>query len=497
MKRFMLPLFLLLLFWGTRTFALDSLPLHNDEGLHLTRAVEVWNLHPFWEIRDGKIINHWLIAAFYPQNAPVFIGRIATVFIAMLGFAAAYASGYRLSRTAGAVLAALLWLSSGYLFFYERLAFSDAEAGALLVVAFWACLRLIANGTWFNAALTGIALAAAALFKVTAAPYALMVAVLILFLPTYSLKRRLLYLATIAGIVAACFAVPLAYLALRGDGMFDIALGWIGGTGQSVGLFSGAGANLGRFLGLMVGFHNPGWTLALIAGILLFALLGKRRGRVIALAVLLPLAIMMLLGREVLPRHFVVALPLLCVVSGSGFGLLYQRRRAVIRQRERREGLAFAVIAALIVLTMIALPAYRAPETMPVPAAVYAEHFTDHSSGFGLREAMRDLPQRVDDPTIPIIGSMFPDSCRRANFYAVANLTLICTDAPGIPAIDTALADHGAVYVLADNAPNIGADMPALADSLNVAVSRVAAYRRPGEESGDESVVLWRVERSS
>jgi len=32
---------LLLALWATRLNALELLPLHNDEGLHLTRAVEV------------------------------------------------------------------------------------------------------------------------------------------------------------------------------------------------------------------------------------------------------------------------------------------------------------------------------------------------------------------------------------------------------------------------------------------------------------------------
>ena len=82
---------LLLILWLSRIPALDALPLHNDEGLHLTRAVEVWNLHPFWEIRDGKIINQWAIALFYPQNAPVFAGRIATIFVSLIGFAGGYA----------------------------------------------------------------------------------------------------------------------------------------------------------------------------------------------------------------------------------------------------------------------------------------------------------------------------------------------------------------------------------------------------------------------
>src|SRR6266481_5995099 len=86
----------LMILWATRIEALDQFPLYNDEGLHLTRAVQVWHLHPFWEINDGKIINHWLIAAFYPQNAPDFVGRIATVIVAVIGLAAGYTLAYAL-----------------------------------------------------------------------------------------------------------------------------------------------------------------------------------------------------------------------------------------------------------------------------------------------------------------------------------------------------------------------------------------------------------------
>ncbi|MFN8380080.1 MAG: hypothetical protein U0452_15565 [Anaerolineae bacterium] len=92
MARYAALVVLLLLLWGNRLAALDSrLPLHNDEGLHLTRAVEVWNGNPFWQINDGKIVNHWLIALFYPQSAPEFVGQVATVLVALIGLAAGYA----------------------------------------------------------------------------------------------------------------------------------------------------------------------------------------------------------------------------------------------------------------------------------------------------------------------------------------------------------------------------------------------------------------------
>ena len=77
---------LLLVLWATRWLALDALPLHNDEGLHLTRALAVWDGHPFWAISDGKIVNHWLIGA-GSAVAPVIAGRAATIW-SLVGFSA-------------------------------------------------------------------------------------------------------------------------------------------------------------------------------------------------------------------------------------------------------------------------------------------------------------------------------------------------------------------------------------------------------------------------
>src|SRR4051794_37015119 len=114
---------LLLLFFGSRITTLTAMPLHNDEGLHLTRAVEFWNGHPFYDIEDGKVAGVWAIAFFYPRNAPVFAGRIATVFVGLLGITAAIALGRLVSRQRrGGIIVGLFWLTMPYLFFFERMA---------------------------------------------------------------------------------------------------------------------------------------------------------------------------------------------------------------------------------------------------------------------------------------------------------------------------------------------------------------------------------------
>ncbi len=481
----MKPFIILLLLWATRLPALDALPLHNDEGLHLTRAVEVWRGHPFWAISDGKIVNHWLIAALYPQSAPVFTGRMATLLVGMTGLAAGLALARRVAGgSTGMLLAGALWLLSPYLLFYERLAFSDAEAGALVVVAVWLSYRLAESGLWRDAILTGLALAAAMLLKFTAAPFALAVALIVLAMARYPVRRRGLVLAAVAGVVAACFVIPLGYLLLRGDDVFSIAFGWIGGASGQGGL--ALAGNLQRLWAQLTGFGTVSWAALLAAGLVVLA--AWRGGRILVAAWGLPLLLMMVLGREVLSRHYVVALPLALTLAGAGLAV-------GVRRFKRSQSRQLAVYAAWVALALgfvpFALTAYNDPAALPLPAEVRYEHVTSHSSGYGLREAVRQFPETLIQADVPVIGSMFPDSCRRANFYAVNGLTMVCTDAPGIPQIEQALNEHGAVYVLADDAPNIGVDVT----TLDAQATRLAAYPRPGETDETASVVLWRLEK--
>lgn len=486
---------LLLILWGTRLASLEALPLHNDEGLHLTRAVEVWNLHPFWEIRDGKIVNHWLIAAFYPQNAPVFAGRVATVFTALIGLAA----GMSIARRAGGagvigmITVGLLWIPSGYLYFYERLAFSDAQAGALVVLALWAAFHLCERGTIRNAILTGACFGLALLFKFTAAPFALSIAIVVLAFARYPVAQRLRLLLIAAITVGMMFIVPVGYLLLRGEDLFSIALGWIGGGSGSA--REGVLANLSRFWATWTGFDNV-LPYGIAAAAVLFMRANRKRVW-FACTALLPLAAIIVLGREALPRHFVVALPALLVyvgtLAGATLNILWHRTPTPAARWGIRAAMS---LVALLLLGYTGLRAITAsdPLRVPIPDAVIGEHVIDHSAGYGLREAVQDFPNTITPPDAPILASMFPDSCRRANFYVRGDLSMICTDAPGIDRMTALLAEHAVIYVLTDTPPIIGADMAATAEQLRARLRPVAAYPRPGETVANASVVLWRLE---
>lgn len=482
----------LLLWWLTRLAALEALPLHNDEGLHLTRAVEVWNGHPFWAISDGKIINHWVIAALLPQAAPAFAGRLATLLVCAAGLAAGASLARRWGGPPGWALVCGLWIAAPYLFFYERLAFSDAQAGALVVVAVWAAARAARRGRLDDAILTGLALSLAILFKFTAAPFALTVTLLILA-GRAPWRRRAAQLALAAGVVAAGLSVPLAYLALRGGEVFAVALGWVGAGDRGADF----GANAAHLWAQLSGFGAFAWAALLVAGLALLPRvtrleggLSRLSGARALLAWGLPVALILLLGREVQSRHFVVALPLALTLAGVGLGRGIRRfRRAAVQRLTMTAGLGALLVGGLPFM----LTAYADPARLPLPDDVRYEHVTSHSAGYGLRAAVADLPALTAARPAPIVGSMFPDSCRRANFYAAAAARLICADAPGLLAIEAALDEAGAVYVLSDSAPHIGVSGEALATLGRT--TRLAQYMRPGETEAAASVSLWLVEQ--
>lgn len=474
---------LLLVLWATRWLALDALPLHNDEGLHLTRALAVWDGHPFWAISDGKIVNHWLIAALVPQSAPVIAGRAATILVALVGFSAGYTLLWRRFGERAALLGGALWIAAPYLFFFERLAFSDAQAGALVVVTLWAALTFTRSGRLRDAVLTGLALGVATLFKFTAAPYALGVLLVIALAGDLSARVRWRGLAAIAVTGAACFVVPLAYVLVK-EGGFETAFGWLGGGGDG-----GALDNLRRLWNQLVGFQGDVWAVLLIGGLALFVALqpGGRDAGLLALAWALPLLVIVVLGKEVQSRHFVVALPLALLLAGAGLSAGLERlpRRAALP-------IGAVLIGVLAVQSGVVMrQAARSPGDLILPVEIRTEHITQHSAGFGLREAMRELPQTVGSPDAPIVASMFPDSCRRANFYAPEGYALRCVTAPGLDALLAALAESETVYVLVERAP-VGLDP----STLEVPATQVAAYPRPGETAEEASVTLWRVERA-
>ena len=483
MARYAAALALLLALWGTRLAALDQFPLHVDEGIHIAWAVEVWHGHPFWNISDAKIISHWPIALFYPQNAPVYAARLPVILVAMLGLAAGWSLLRGVFGARAALLGALLWIACPYMLFFERLALMDAQVGALVVLAAWAAHRAARRGTVRAAVLAGVCVALAPLFKLNAAPAAFTAAVIALGFSPHPWRARWRSLAVMAAAAALCFVLPLAYIALRGRDLFEVPRTFFGvGGGEQAAQF---GASLARFGALLTGFGGATWAALLLSGLALLLILRPRKGGLLLLAAAPNLLVVLLTTRAEFLRYYAVGIPALLLLAGAGWGVLFDR----LRPAGARLALSGAVAALLLVeFAPFALTLYRDPGAAPLPDFMRRQYVTEQSAGFGLREAAAALAETAE-AGVPIVGSMVRDSCRRANYYAPPGRALICADRLGADAINAALAAGGAVYVLADRPPFNGVDVAA----LDAETTRVAAYPRPGESAADASIVLWRV----
>src|SRR5262249_32869063 len=158
------------------------------------------------------------------------------------------------------------------------------------------------------------------------------------------------------------------------------------------------------------------------------------------LAWIVPLAVIIVLGTEVMPRHFVVALPTALTLAGGGLGALLCRLR---NRQAAWIGAAAMTVILVVGFAPFAAIAYSDPATLPLPPLERAEYVTGYSSGFGLRDAVLAFPHTIVPSDTTIVGSMYPDSCRRANFYAAPGFSMVCSDAPGKREIDSALGAHG------------------------------------------------------
>ena len=158
----------LLLYGATRLWALTALPVFLDEAYHIEIARLVWDLQPFHAASDGRLLNVWWMALFWPFQAGVWVSRAAHVLGAMVGLAALLALVREGLDWRMALVAGVLYIFTPLVFFYERMALADSLSAAAVTVGVlfgWRAARRETGWGW--AALSGLALAAAVLVKLS------------------------------------------------------------------------------------------------------------------------------------------------------------------------------------------------------------------------------------------------------------------------------------------------------------------------------------------
>lgn len=463
---------LLLIYWFTRLHALDSMALFLDEAYHLQLARLVWRLQPFHAASDGRLLNVWWIALFWPFNSAVWIARASSVTVATVGLACALAFANAQFSFRAAVAAGLLYVFLPLAFFFDRMALADTLSAPFAAGAVWAIGQsalLDSSGArtrsiveW--AALGGIALAAAVLSKISNVIF-LCIPIFAAF-TLFELSRWRRGLIAAASAYVGCFTTlaPLAWM-LKHVAHSDLGLDLLDYKTQSA--FAELPARIGSAALIVVRdvlayAPFPMWLFVLVGmGIALWK--GGRPAWLVGSVLIVTVGA--LVGRtspDYLESRFLpVYAPFAAILAGSGLAWLSARWRP-----------AWLVMAAVLTFApggIFLWQGWTDPTTLRLPDTDRWQYITGWPSGYGFREIADDMIARGEAAhllTLDLGGQ------QRFDGYLFGRTTIVTAARyePGIPL-------NNALLVI--DTPKDDADLAAL--KLNLI--EVAQYPRPGNES--------------
>jgi 4-amino-4-deoxy-L-arabinose transferase-like glycosyltransferase len=471
---------LLLVYFATRLYRLDEMPIFVDEVSHIHWAQGVWQLKVLHFIGSGRLLNVWLIALLIPFNCAGWVGRSLGALAGAVSLSGIYKMGQILLDRRAGLLGGLLYVLAPFTFFHDRLALSDpvaAAAGAALLVV---SLMLVRRPTRGLVALTGVALAAALLVKAPMLAYLPVPILTALWLR----RKRPVGLAQLGGVylLAALLIAPVMGLgATRANLAGGVS---IHSTFELASMVGRAAHNTQVFASDMWGFLTPP-LCALMVGASGLALASRRRGAWWLLAAAaLPIAPILVVARAPYTRYYLIGFPALFALAGCGISMAWGAARNLAPPGIVRLVSVGLLMGVAVLPASFFVAAYRDAATLSLPRSDYFQYVASYSSGYGWREAATWLVGRAGSGrTLDVMTLAEGYEWRlQITLYGVPNVRLF--HARTLPA-DWLLERVGdsdtEVYLLLDT-PKNKIDWT----RYNVQPVRVGVYPRPGNLSAVE-----------
>jgi hypothetical protein len=427
----------LLLFWWTRTWSITAFPTFIDEVFHINFGAHVLQTGPLIHAEEGRQFTVWWFILFQSQSAaPVWIARIATTFVVLLGLAAFLQIGFLTSGLSGMILSGLVYLFSIYNLFFERLALADPISAAFVYTAVYFAYRLSRRIKWRDAALTGLCLFLAVGSKISALPYLCIPVLAALSLRSSgSTWRKQFSWAVIAlAVGVGLSAIYIWVLLWQGyDPFFYLAPATaVQGQGIAVDvLLARIPENIAVLIELITFYFG---VVGLPIALLSVAYLVWRRQFYLPLVAFIPMLILWISPRQN-TRHLIVPTTLLLLCAALAIG-------SIIRYRPQRDKIL--VIAAILIWGFLSFFPFMAtqlnnPAELSLLPADAHEYIYSEGSGFGLTEVRSTLKNQ---PVKVVIGML--SNCIGLKWISTEDFPVTC------PNINPTGEDIGVLEVLMD-----------------------------------------------
>jgi hypothetical protein len=506
-----LEIALLLFYILINAHHITRLPPYADEGWFVRWTRATLMLDPGGLVsafRTNRVLLPLILALLLPLQNALWAARTVIILIDAIGVAALMALGRSLMDRRSGLLAALLFATVPFAFFFRRMALADSAAESLVLLSAWLAVISVRR-RWRGMGraglmLTGMMLAAALMVKISTLG-ALALPVLAWLLIGPRTRQRLIDLGWIYGAFVLCIGVVVALISVLNPnavgGVVAELLNFTPNASASRSPLANVGNNL-RLYWEVTRLYYVGGVLLLLGGAgAIWALVQafiRRDGRALYILSISALGMAVHLpGGRVEPRYLVLGFGAFTLLAAWMLGRLLELLARLIRTQRRwtlpplhgghrrvSADLVFALVAAFLFAPWVRFMAiaHTNPAALPLHPIDEYTYITGDLSGFGVDAAAGWLLKNQHGESILLVNVQ-TGICYQFDMYLYGT-GITCTKAEGWVLPDTVIERVAAgqrVIVIDDSADWISVTAPRMegfGDAYRL--TRLGEFRRPG-----------------
>ncbi|MBX3080431.1 MAG: glycosyltransferase family 39 protein [Anaerolineae bacterium] len=472
-----------------------ALPAHVDEGDSLLWAQLAQQGHPLRMVEKGKVLIMAFTALIGPFSGGLFVARFMVLLTGVVGLAAIYACARKMHSPQAGLLAALLWLGTPQLIFFERISLHDIPMTSMAVLTFWLALRVIEKADWRRALWCGLGLMLCIAAKATGIIFLIIPAIVWLCWRTQLPARdRLRQLALTYFFFVLLMLIPVLYLV----GVHADPLHMGANQPANLSTLFDAGGLAERVRVNLIRMIQAERNYLTIFPLLLIPLgafiLIRRNIRLLINLTLTITAILLavaLLASKLWLRYVIPITPFLWLLIAVGAAYWLAGYRGRRPSPLLRRAAWIAILSWLMVVGVpYAVTAQRDPTALDMPDTDRLEYVTWIASGYGMRDAVEYLAAL---PTAPITAIGTAGDCYGGRaMLRLESVTLICptddlwwddANTAYVQSIHERAAKDGYVLIVADETAPIIAP-----ERLPQPLRTIRVFPRPG---GAYNIILY------